>query len=497
MQDYAKLAAELGGKPAGPDYAALAREAGGETRESDKPKSSAKAPSLVDTALMDIPAMPAAIRGGLAILRGVKQNPVAAGALAGGLATAPMTGGASIPASMAFAGLGAAGGAGLGSAAEQLGTGRPKDASTVLTEMVREGSAQATGQGVGAVVAKTAGVVAPKILKGILRPTRRLQDEFGDVVGVGLRERIPVGSSNVANARMSESAAQARGMVKAAEDAGVPGVNPREVIKELRPVRDVIKRRADIGMPNETGEIAGRARAFLRAHTTPGAPGRVAPRVATGAGPDSVDAAVRASSQLGPQATLLPTSIFGGDPALVNAARQLGPLANVVPRRLLGSSAQPATVLQFGDDVAPVAPRVRDIPLSRAQELKSEAQDMASRTFRAIEQGNPVRDTSALADKAIATGLRKGIEQRVPGVADVNRRTQELMGLQEALEAAEARSGGIVGLNPANWMSGLAPGLGSKLAFTLDGASKAPLPGMGRNLAALLTMLASQNQNEQ
>jgi hypothetical protein len=405
MQDYAKLAAELGGKPAGPDYAALAREAGGETRESDKPKSSAKAPSLVDTALMDIPAMPAAIRGGLAILRGVKQNPVAAGALAGGLATAPMTGGASIPASMAFAGLGAAGGAGLGSAAEQLGTGRPKDASTVLTEMVREGSAQATGQGVGAVVAKTAGVVAPKILKGILRPTRRLQDEFGDVVGVGLRERIPVGGSNVAADRMRESASRARGMVKAAEDAGAPPIKSKELHGEFRKVGETLQKRRDIGMPDESAELTTRAKLIHRANPN-------------------------------------------------------------------------------------------GIPLTRAQDIKGEAQEMASRTFRAIEQGNPVRDTTALTDKAVATGLRKAIEQRVPGVADVNRRTQELMGLQEALEAAEARSGGITGWNPLNVIGGIMPSMGSRAAFLVDAVSKAPLPSGGQNLAALLSMLASSRDDK-
>jgi hypothetical protein len=342
-------------------------------------------------------------RIGRSVIDAVKRHPVEVMATLGGLAVAPFTGGASLLTGLAGAGLGAAGGAGAGIAARQLGTGRPESAMDTLKTMIAQGAGGVVGEGAGRAVAGAANLVVPKVLKGILRPGKGIQQEFGDVTGVMRRERIPVGKSEIAQARMSASAGRADDAITAAEQAGAPPVSVREVAQEVRPVRDTAKLRVKLGKPDETPMIAGRVRAM------------------------------RAANPNG-------------------------------------------------------------IPLTEAQTLKREAQDAASRTFRAIDRGNVVNDAEALTDKAIATGLRKSIETRVPEVAPINQRTQQLMGLTKALEDAEARSGGVVGLNPANWISGLAPGLGSKLTFAADTAGQSMRNPTGLTLqrALIAALLGEQ-----
>lgn len=364
----------------------------------------AKTPSLADAVLADNPMMGLPTRAIQGLLRMVKANPVESAATAGALLAAPATGGASILGGMAGAGLGAAGGAGLAIAGRQLATGRPESGIETAKTMATQGAVNAAGEGVGRGIASAANVVVPKVLKGILRPYKNVQQEFGDVVGVMRRERIPVGKSDVAGARMGESAKQASQMIADAEAAGAAPIRPREVTKKLGDVRDVTTQRARLGKPDETGEVAARARSFQQKNK-------------------------------------------GG------------------------------------------------IPLTEAQSLKQAAQKEASTVFRAIDRGNVVKDTGALMDKAIAQGLREGIEARVPAVRGVNARTQELMGLERALSDAEARSGGVVGMNPANWLSGIAPGMGSNLTFAADATAQAQQAPLARLLRqALLSALAGDDQ---
>lgn len=341
-------------------------------------------------------------RLGYGLVNAIKDHPVETAATAGSIAAVPLTGGLSLLGGMAAAGLGAAGGAGAAIAGRQMATGRPESPTGTLGTMASQGAAGAVGEGTGRVVAGAANVIVPKLLKGILRPGKGIQQEFGDVVDVMRKERIPVGKSDTAHARMMASSQKAKGMVANAEAAGAPPVKVREVVSELGPVRDTLAKRTQLGNPNELPSVVERAK-LLKARNPNG------------------------------------------------------------------------------------------IPLSRAQELKSEAQDAAAKTYKALDRGNIVNDTGALTDKAIATGLRKSIEARVPGVAGVNSRTQGLMGLTKALEDAEARSGGVVGFNPANWLSGLAPGLGSHGAFTADAAAQASQTAKAKLFRqALLSMLAGE-----
>jgi hypothetical protein len=79
------------------------------------------------------------------------------------------------------------------------------------------------------------------------------------------------------------------------------------------------------------------------------------------------------------------------------------------------------------------------IDLTDAQDLKREAQDLATRVYRARAMGNDVTNLSAETDEAVAKGLRKAIEARVPAVGPQNARTQRLIGVQRALGEAEDR----------------------------------------------------------
>jgi hypothetical protein len=162
---------------------------------------------------------------------------------------------------------------------------------------------------------------------------------------------------------------------------------------------------------------------------------------------------------------LIPTSVFGGDPSLVDAARQLGPMADVVPRRLLGESRTPGSVIEMGGE-AGTPSRLREIPLTRANDLKRRAQD---RAFEAKGQG---LTTQAQGEEGIARALREAVEQRVPEVAPMNERTQRLLGATKSLAAAEDRPKGLT--NMMSIGAGSALGLG------------------GDPVSALLTALAIQ-----
>lgn len=75
----------------------------------------------------------------------------------------------------------------------------------------------------------------------------------------------------------------------------------------------------------------------------------------------------------------------------------------------------------------------RLIPLTEAQGLKREAQDLA---YEARKAGLSL---DAQADQSVARALREGIEARVPEVGPINQRSQRLLGAQRAFSEAEDR----------------------------------------------------------
>jgi len=132
------------------------------------------------------------------------------------------------------------------------------------------------------------------------------------------------------------------------------------------------------------------------------------------------------------------------------------------------------------------------IPLDTAQPLKGEAQDLASRAYRAQDLGHPITDLSAASDEAMARGLRKGIEARVPGVGKVNAHTQSLMGVDRALEDALRRN--VPGLSNVRALLGdFIPATASSVGIGLDRTGRSQLtPAAFRT--ALLAALGQQQE---
>jgi hypothetical protein len=80
--------------------------------------------------------------------------------------------------------------------------------------------------------------------------------------------------------------------------------------------------------------------------------------------------------------------------------------------------------------------------------LKKTAQESANAGYRQAERGT-VKEVSAdtMLDKDVARGLRKAIEKRIPDIAPVNKRTQQLGGAKDALEDAMSREGNTLAFN--------------------------------------------------
>jgi hypothetical protein len=352
-----------------------------------------KEPGMVDRMLADNPALPPMLRGTQGVLRTAKANPVQAGAMVGG---ALATGGASIPAQLGLAALGAAGGAGYGMLAKGAATGDFGTPAGNAATMAGEGAAAATGQGVGAGIAGALKTGGKLVYKTALRPSASLQREFGDVAETGLREGAVVGQRGVSSTtnKLGANGAKTRAMIADAEAAGASPVSTREVADAFGDVFKEGRAQAQLGKVDHRPDVLRRLQTF---------------------------------NQRNPNG----------------------------------------------------------IPLSKAQELKGTAQDLASRAYRAEDFGHPITDLSAASDKAMASGLRQGIEKRVPGVAAVNKNSQEQIGLLRALEDATRRNVGIGGLRAM--LGDFTPAAASIGGIGMNRAAKAPLPASFRT--ALISAL--------
>ena len=110
-----------------------------------------------------------------------RQNPAEVGAVLGGLAAIPMTGGMSVLPAMTAAGLAGTGGAGLGlltSAALDPNSPAPGTSSGVLSEMLSQGAMQAGGEG----AMRGAGLAlrrsAPTVMEWGLQRSRAAKQDF-------------------------------------------------------------------------------------------------------------------------------------------------------------------------------------------------------------------------------------------------------------------------------------------------------------------------------
>jgi hypothetical protein len=160
-----------------------------------------------------------------------RKNPAETGAIIGGLAVAPFTGGAGAWPAIATTGLGGVGGAGLGlltSAALDPASPAPNTSTGVVSEMLKQGALQAGMEGAGRGAIKTLQWGAPKVMElGLQRP-RSAQLDFPNAAKRLVDERIIPWGSNVQRAldaterKVSNDALQFDLSAAGLDRAGVP-----------------------------------------------------------------------------------------------------------------------------------------------------------------------------------------------------------------------------------------------------------------------------------
>lgn len=260
-------------------------------------------------------------------------------------------------------------------------------------------------------------------VRGTLRPSKAIRDDFGGAKGVAdavLKERVY--SEANATKKLGKSVKDADDLIAAKEAAGVRGVPARKVADSLQGAPSgTAARRQKLGVQSAPKSVADRRQAILDENAIPGQPGAT-----------------------------------------------------------------------------------RLIPLTEAQGLKREAQDLA---YEAAKSNLSLDQQS---NSAIARALREGIEQRVPEVGPINERSQRLIGAQRAFADAQDRpraltnflsilggTGGFVGGGGPGAAASAAlikamdsPRLGAATGIALNEAGTA-LMNPGLLQAALLARLAA------
>jgi hypothetical protein len=328
------------------------------------------------------------------------------------------------------AGVGGPAGAAIGGAAgaalrDILGAATgAEDVPTTGTEAFANVAGNAALQGGLSAIPGVLRGAGTRLYGGLLKPAKALKESFGGseaIVEPLLERAIPItrgGEQRIGEA-VTASRGKALNLVRAADEAGAPLVEPQEIIREFQPTVTTLRKRVDIGQPSELPKVGARGRALVK--TTD-----------------------------------------------------------------------------------------RGLPVTRAQELKEEAQHAASGAYRMQERGT-AKQLSAddLLDEDTARGLRLAIEKRVPGVGPQNQETQRLLGPMRAMEDAVERernnnaigggrdwaalgagSLGLLGGGPAGAAGSAAimralatPSTGSMAAIAAYQAGRLPLDQLLRALA--------------
>jgi hypothetical protein len=297
---------------------------------------------------------------------------------------------------------GAAAGGALGKGAELFFDEKDDTLGDSLKAMGAEGAKQGAYEAAGGAIGKGLKAVGGGLYRGgVALLPKTLKQQHPNIAATGLREGIALTKRGAAKAELAVSGSRQRAddMIAAAEAAGAPRVSSREVVRELRPVRDKLRNQAALGAPDDTPALRQRATDFIQRN-------RYATR-----NPD--------------EAALHPFVQRSG------------------------------------------------MKLTDAQAAKREAQDLATTAYKARDKGAVINNTEALTNEAMARGLRKGIERRVPGVGDVNARTQDLMGVMQGAEHASETGHILSRLGSGGVMAGLAGfgGLGPAALGAVGGAA--------------------------
>lgn len=199
----------------------------------------AKHPEYADLATPEKPAdrgfLGSAIDLGKSALHGIANHPVEAGAIAGGMLAVPLTGGTSLLPAMAAAGLGGAGGAGLGliTKAARGDADTPNTSTGVLRTMGEQGALQGAMEGGGRLVSGMLAKGAGRLYQSVLKPTQAMRAEHPDLIATGLKNRVPVSAAGAEKAGelvgQSKDAADALVAARAAQP-NPPTIDPTQAV---------------------------------------------------------------------------------------------------------------------------------------------------------------------------------------------------------------------------------------------------------------------------
>lgn len=111
--------------------------------------------------------------------------------------------------------------------------------------------------------------LARRIYSGLLKPKQGLKDSFGgaqEIAGTLLENRAPITARGLTKVtgRLGASRNAAMDMVRAAEQQGMQGVVPKDVISEFAPVITELRKRIDIGQAGNMAQVGNRGRSIMR-----------------------------------------------------------------------------------------------------------------------------------------------------------------------------------------------------------------------------------------
>ena len=440
---------------------------------------------------------PADVRESLPAIGGAVGGVLGGGA---GLAT---SGFGVVPGAVGGAALGAAGGeAWRQNIRRWQGLDSPATPLEAAGDITKEAAINAATEVTGGLANRAAVGVGRGLVKYAAAPTRRLMEEFPTVIEDFLKSRGGVrfteGGKGASDAATTASREAVEKMIAEAEGRGVEGLDLLEdVIKPTQAsVGPQAQRQAKLGVEHSVPSLEGRLGRIKdewfnpkgvsqKPTVTTRRAGKAAPYEPPPAVPPTKVVEVKAEKVVVPKKGKKAKDLaeeFGARPAeeatdLVTDTSHSGmgafrdepwkatadasiPTPPRPPTRRWIDPEPPPFVPEVGPRVLTgeggaatqlIPPKVfSDIPLTEAQALKREAQDLADTAFRTQDRGGNINAIDMATDKALATSFKEGIERKVSGVKDLNDATRRQMGVSFLIEDALARRGGL----PSNVISG-------------------------------------------
>lgn len=163
------------------------------------------------------------------------------------------------------AALGGAGGEGFRQSIQTLrGKEAPRTTGGALRTMTQEGAMQGGAEGLGLGAGRLLSKVAEPIYNFGLGAAKRLRLEHPNLARTGLDELIAVSSRGTDKAvkLRGASASQADALISQAEQAGAGPVSTNQVVSGFKDVASDAGKRAQLGMADETADVAARARSI-------------------------------------------------------------------------------------------------------------------------------------------------------------------------------------------------------------------------------------------